>query len=369
MNHKSTNVQTLRDWLEKGEKITVLDVRRAEDYREWSVRGSINLDAYDRLKAGDSEAMAGLELPEDGPVVTVCGVGETSAVAAEQLRERGYEALTLEGGMKAWSLAWNTATVEVVGSRAEVLQVRRAGKGCLSYLISYGDEAAVIDAAVAPEVYLDLAEERGLAITHVLDTHVHADHLSRSKRLAKLSGADLHMPADSQVSYHFAPISNGEALKIGDAKLEALSSPGHTPESTSYLLDGAALFTGDTLFLSAVGRPDLGADPEAAREKARALYRSLRRLLELPPATLVLPGHTSEPPAFDGRPITDTMDAVHARMEVLDESEERFVERVAGGVSEPPENHERIVSLNRAGELPDEDPTELEGGANRCAAG
>lgn len=275
--------------------------------------------------------------------------------------------------MQAFSLAWNTAEVEVPGSSAEVLQVRRAGKGCLSYMISSrgdaGTEAAVIDAAVDPEVYLQLAEERDLTISKVLDTHVHADHLSRSRKLAELAGAQMYMTADAPVSYPFVSLADDDTIGIGESSLEVISTPGHTPESASYLLDGAAIFTGDTLFLSAVGRPDLGADAEAAREKARALHGSLRRLLELPPDTLVLPGHTSEPPAFDGRPVTEALGVVHAQTEVLDEPEERFVEQVAGKGSETPENHERIVSLNRSGELPEGDPTELEGGANRCAAG
>lgn len=255
------------------------------------------------------------------------------------------------------------------GSSAQVLQVRRAGKGCLSYMIYSGGEASVIDAAVDPEVYLQLAEERGLTISKVLDTHVHADHLSRSRKLAELAGAQMYMPSGSPVSYPFTPLADGDTLEVGESSLEVISTPGRTPESASYLLDGAALFTGDTLFLSAVGRPDLGVDTQAAREKARALHASLQRLLGLPPDTLVLPGHTSEPPAFDRRPVTEALGVVHAQTDVLDEPEESFVERVAGKGSEAPENHERIVSFNRTGELPDEDPTELEGGANRCAAG
>ena len=98
--------------------MTVVDVRHAEEHAEWAVPGSVNFDAYDKLKAGDTDAMEGLDVPEDGPVVTVCGVGKSSAVAAEQLRERGYEALTLEGGMKAWSLAWNSAELPLDGTEA-----------------------------------------------------------------------------------------------------------------------------------------------------------------------------------------------------------------------------------------------------------
>jgi glyoxylase-like metal-dependent hydrolase (beta-lactamase superfamily II) len=214
-----------------------------------------------------------------------------------------------------------------------------------------------------------LAEEHGWRITRVLDTHVHADHLSRIRRLAELVGATLHMPEGTPVSYQFSDLADGDVLEVGSAKLEAVRTPGHTPESTSYLLDGRALFTGDTLFLSAVGRPDLDATPEVARHRARELYRSLRRLLALDPETLVLPGHTGEPVAFDGEPICAHLSGVRGSIRILKEDEDAFVEQIADHGTPTPSNFERIVQLNRAGESPDGDPTELEAGANRCAAG
>ncbi|MBA2533772.1 MAG: MBL fold metallo-hydrolase [Rubrobacter sp.] len=374
MDRESIDAKTLREWLESGEEVTVVDVRREDDYSEWSVPGSVNLAAHDQLKAGDPGAMEGLDVPRDRPVVTVCGAGRSSAVAAEQLRKRGFDALTLEGGMKSWSLAWNTAEVELPGTEARVIQVRRTGKGCLSYLIGSGGEATVVDAAVDPGVYLGLAEERGWRISRVLDTHVHADHLSRSGMLADLSGATLHMPGRAPVSYPFSPLGEGDETRIGAAMLRALRTPGHTAESTSYLLDGrgpqgGALFTGDTLFLAAVGRPDLEASLEGAREKARALHGSLRRVLALDGGTLVLPGHTSEPVPFDGEPVAAPLSEVRDSVPLLGEDEEVFVEQLAGRASPTPENYEQIVALNRSGEQMDGDPTELEAGTNRCAAG
>ena len=214
-----------------------------------------------------------------------------------------------------------------------------------------------------------MAEGRGWRIARVLDTHVHADHLSRSRRLADLTGATLHMPVGAPVSYPFSAFGDGDALAIGSSRLEAVRTPGHTPESTSYLLDGQALFTGDTLFLSAVGRPDLDATPEGSRDRARELYRSLRRLLALEPETLVLPGHTGEPVAFDGEPVAAPLFEVREVIPVLSETEDAFVEKISGRVSPPPSNFERIAELNRAGEVPEGDPTDLEAGANRCAAG
>src|SRR5215204_7669732 len=96
------DAKTLRDMLERGERVTVVDVRKWEAHAEGSIPGSVNFDAYDALHAGDERAMEGLELPEGARVVTVCTRGHSSAVAAEQLRRQGYEAYCLEGGLEAW---------------------------------------------------------------------------------------------------------------------------------------------------------------------------------------------------------------------------------------------------------------------------
>jgi glyoxylase-like metal-dependent hydrolase (beta-lactamase superfamily II) len=285
----------------------------------------------------------------------------------EQLRARGYDARLLTGGMKAWSLAWNSAEVPVPGTAATVIQVRRTGKGCLSYLIGNTDEAVVIDAALPPAVYQDLAAKHSWIITRVLDTHVHADHLSRSRLLAEQTGATLEMPEQDRVSYPFTPIRDGETLSMSFSRLTPMRTPGHTLESTSYLLDDRALFTGDTLFLAGVGRPDLEASPEQAQERARLLYASLARLRALPPETIILPGHTSEPAPFDGQPISATLAEIIGRVPMLGLEEDAFVEAIMARVPPTPPNHAEIVALNEAGTMPEGDPTDLEAGANRCA--
>jgi rhodanese-related sulfurtransferase len=96
------DARTLRDMLQRGERVTLVDVRKREQHEAQSIPGSINFDAYDALHAGDERAMEGLELPEGERVVTYCNRGASGAVAAEQLRQRGYEAYSLEGGLEAW---------------------------------------------------------------------------------------------------------------------------------------------------------------------------------------------------------------------------------------------------------------------------
>lgn len=367
MTQTTIDVKTLRDLLEQQQPVTVLDIRRAEDRAEWAIPGSLHVAAYDALKANDPNALAGVHLPADRPVVTICGAGVTSLIAAEQLRARGFEAFSLAGGMKAWSLAWNSAEVPVPGTQAQIIQVRRTGKGCLSYLIGSQGSAAVIDAALEPEIYLDLARRYGWSIMAVLETHIHADHLSRARRLAEQSGATLYLPDQERAAFSFSPLRDGAVLNIGPAQLVALHTPGHTLESTSYLLDGRVLFTGDTLFLAGVGRPDLKANPTEARQRAHLLYRSLQRLLTLAPETLILPGHTGEPIAFDSQPVAASLAQVRERVELLAVPEDAFVEALLARIPPTPPNHHQIVTLNESGAMFEGDPTDLEAGANRCA--
>ncbi len=360
-------VETLRTWLEERRPVTVLDVRPMAERAEWAIPGSIHVDAYDTLKAHDPAALADVGIPSDVPVVTVCGAGKTSLVAAQQLQARGIEALSLEGGMKAWSLAWNIAEVPVAGDTVHVFQVRRTGKGCLSYLIGAGEEAMVIDASLDPQVYLDLARSHGWQITSVFDTHIHADHLSRSRQLAQMSGAMLFLPDQQRVSFPFTTMRDGDTLATPHLMLTALSTPGHTPESTCYLLNNTILFTGDTLFPTSIGRPDLHADEQEARARSSLLYHSLHKLLALPSETLVLPGHASQPVPFDGKQVGARLAEIDEQVGILHTTQTVFVETLLRLLPPTPPNYERITRLNEAGKVPDGDVTELEAGANRCA--
>jgi glyoxylase-like metal-dependent hydrolase (beta-lactamase superfamily II)/rhodanese-related sulfurtransferase len=360
------DAETLRSWLKSGKPVTLLDVRAAADRATWSIPGSLHVDAYAELKAHNPHALDGISLPVDVPVVTICNVGHVSQIASEQLQARGIEARSLEGGMSAWSLSWNTAEVPVSGNTAKVIQFRRVGKGCLSYLIGSEKEAAVIDASLDSEVYLKVAQSQGRSITAVLDTHIHADHLSRSRLLAERAGAKLYLPDQKRVTYPFTALKDGTTIQVGTAFINALKTPGHTPESMGYLLDRQALFTGDTLFLQGVGRPDLHANVEEARRNAHLLYRSLRHMLAMPSHTLVLPGHTSAPAPFDKIPLTTQIGDLRKNVELLRLPESEFVETLVARVPPVPPNHERIIELNEAGRLI-ENPIELEAGANNCA--
>ena len=360
------DADTLRDWLDAHKPVTVLDIRTDDDYVQWAIPGSVHINAYESLRNGQVGALAKANLPQDRPVVIICNAGRVSRTAAALLAERGFDARWLAGGMKAWTLAWNTSRVPVDDPSIDIIQVRRTGKGCLSYVLGSDEQAAVVDPSVSTEVYLAIARERGWSIRFVLETHVHADHVSRARALAQRVGATLLMPKQERVTFAFKPLADEDVVSMGKASLTALHTPGHTNESMCFLLNGSVLFTGDTLFTNGVGRPDLhAADVDATRRRAASLYASLNRLRRLSPKLVVLPAHTSEPTAFDGRAVAAPLKEIDAWLNGWLTSESTFVDRVTSHVPTPP-NFARIVSLNESGELPD-DTTELEAGANRCA--
>ena len=234
-------------------------------------------------------------------------------------------------------------------------QVLHEDLGCASYLIADGGEAAVIDPKWDVEDYLALADEHGFAITHILETHNHADHVSGKGRLQKATGAQVRVPAAAGVAFEHEPMADGDSVTVGDVTISALATPGHRPEHTAYVISDAArggeaglVVTGDSLFVGDVARPDLAVEP---KEGARELYASLHRLLELDDFAEAWPGHIggslcggagmSEKPGT-----TIGFERRFNRLLRL-EGEQEFVNELTGHLAAQPPNFKRIVELNR----------------------
>lgn len=365
MDPKEIDTHTLREWLDQGKKVNVLDIRPSHERAEWHIPGSIHVAAYDELKKNNPDALKSVDFDKSIPVVTVCARGKTSLIAADLLENKGYAAYSLQGGMKAWSLSWNTAAISF--DHFEIIQFRRTGKGCLSYLIVSDQEAMVIDASLPVMVYQELLDQRGLKLRFVADTHIHADHLSRTKELAEMYGLKPSIPSNDQLKYPFIAVSDGLGFSIGRIRVAAIHTPGHTLESTSYLIENKVLLTGDTLFTNGVGRPDLKASREEAGKKATQLFHSIQKLTGLDHSIIVMPGHTSQPVAFNNQPIQSTLHKVVENTPLLKESEQEFVQSLLKRIPNPPENYLKIVEKNISGDFTDVNPIDLEAGANRCA--
>jgi len=304
-------------------------------------------------------------LPRDRPLITLCHSGNRSLEAARFLQQSGIPAQSMRGGIAAWSRVYDVATVPM-GEDGDVVQFQRLGKGCLSYMVTAGGEAAVIDPSWQAAQYLDAATARGTRIRAVMDTHLHADHVSGARRLAEESGATLYLnPADGFAFPGFAAVSEGFTVRVGPLVLTALAAPGHTAGSVAWDIGGQALLTGDTLFLESIGRPDLHGQAEAF---AHDLYDTLQRLAVLPENLLILPGHWPEDarPVY-GRPHADRLGPIRARLRFDSEDEETFAARVSR-VSERPPNMTAILDINRNGTPASESEAGgLEEGPNRCA--
>ncbi len=355
----------LRTMLENKEPVVVLDVRPQEQREEWQIPSSIYLDAHKRLNASDFTVLDEIEIPDNTKVITVCAAGRTSQVAANELRKKGIEAYSLKDGMKGWSLAWNKAHHSY--DDFELWQIRRTGKGCLSYIIASDKEAIIIDASLPVEVYAQLVIEHKLSIKYIIETHIHADHLSRSKELAEYFNAPLYLPVPNKVQFDYHPIKSDTVFTVGSVILRSIPAPGHTLESFSFYIDNKILITGDTLFTNGVGRPDLKSTEEESREKAKLLYQSLQNLLSLPDDVIILPAHTSKPVEFDNKLVQTTIGEAKKNIAMLKNNEEDFINSLLQKIPATPPNFLSIVEKNIIGNYEGVNPVDLEAGANRCA--
>ncbi|OQP60080.1 hypothetical protein A3860_34685 [Niastella vici] len=361
----TVDAETLRTWLENNEPVFVLDIRPPSQREEWQIPGSHYLDAYKRLNEGDMSVLDEIEIPDNAKVVTVCAAGRTSQIASDALNEKGFDAVSLEGGMKAWSKAWNVAHKQFPDF--EILQVRRTGKGCLSYIIFSNNEAIIIDASLPEEVYEELIHQHELSVKYVIETHIHADHLSRSKQVADFFKTPLFLPIPNKVQFGHKPVTEDTSFTVGAVTLKSLATPGHTLESYSYYIENNILVTGDTLFTNGVGRPDLKADPEQSRIKAGLLYHSLIKIASLPDNVLIFPAHTNKPVEFDGMLISSTIGEAKKNIPLLNSSENDFINALLAKIPPTPANYLSIVEKNLTGIFSELDSADLEAGANRCA--
>ncbi len=349
----------------------VLDIRESQSHSDWRIPGSINLPVIGAIRKGDATSLhaGAARLPKDRFTVVVCNQGRSSLKAAAALEPLGFDVASLRGGMRAWSTAHTEAPIHLASMpEAIFIQVRRNGKGCLSYLLGSGGEAIVVDPSLDAEVYLDLARRHKLTIKTVLETHVHADHVSRARALAAATGAELSLPPNRRVTFKYRAVPDAALLRAGRLELRAIATPGHTGESTSYLVAGEALLSGDTIFVDTVGRPDLEKGDAGAEAGAKLLHGSLhKKILTLPDELRVYPAHSGSDIGFDGVPIAARLGDLRA-LPLLKLAEPAFVKRTLAGLGAKPPGSEAIIAVNEGKQdLGDTDPIELEAGPNRCA--
>jgi glyoxylase-like metal-dependent hydrolase (beta-lactamase superfamily II) len=354
------STQELVSRLDVDESLYMIDVREPDEVADWQIPGVHNIPLGTLERATS-------EVPEDRSLVVVCAKGARAQQGAEILAEHGIASAVLNGGMAAWAATYDVVAGEFGG--ATVIQVRRRGKGCLSYVVGAGERCVVIDPSLDVAQYESVAAAHGWSITHVLDTHLHADHLSGARDLARRSGAQLLLSPSDPFHFDFEPLTDGRRIELADQvelTVSAVSVPGHTEGSTMYQLGTSAIFTGDTLFLESVGRPDLA---DRADIFAHNLYRSLHeRVLPLADSTMVFPAHYGT--AVDvtaGEFVARRLGELRTTLPALVLSEDDFVAWAIANVKDRPPNYQRIVRINAGLEAMTNDAAEVELGPNRCA--
>ncbi len=238
------------------------------------------------------------------------------------------------------------------------------GLGCASYLVACESAgvAAVIDPDRDIQKYLATAQSRGLQITHIIETHLHADHVSGNSDLAEQTGAAIYVHEAAQAEFAHKTLTGGDVIALGNVRLQVVHTPGHTPESITLLVADTTrseapwmALTGDTLFVGDVGRPDL-VGIEAARDLAGHMHETIQnRLLPLDDGVLVLPGHGAG--SLCGKSIGSVLTSTigyerHNNPALAPRAKDEFVDYATSALPEQPGNHKRIKQINRRGSRP-----------------
>jgi len=241
------------------------------------------------------------------------------------------------------------------------MEIKQLYTGCLSeaaYFISSDGEAAVIDPLRDVDAYLKMAEENGVKIKYIFETHFHADFVSGHLELSGKTGAPIIYGPDTEASFKVHVAKDGEEFMVGKLKIKVLHTPGHTLESTCYLLHDEAgapycLFTGDTLFVGDVGRPDLFSGNLSKEDLAGMMYETLQHKIKpLNDNIIVYPAHG--PGSSCGKALgPETFSTIGTQKAnnyaMQDMTKEEFIKTVTSGLSAPPSYFPVNARINKEG--------------------
>jgi glyoxylase-like metal-dependent hydrolase (beta-lactamase superfamily II) len=371
-------VEELARRLDDGERLQLLDVRAPDRVAVARVALGRALDfrAMPNSTLFALPSLDALGLDPARPVAVICGHGNSSKQTTAFLRERGYQAFSVAGGMAAWETVYVARRLVPTSSLASIVQVDRVGKGALSYLLVSDGDAVVVDPGRHVDRYDALLTELGATPAAVVDTHMHADYLSGARVAAQRWQVPYFLHADDAVSpydgtpgrFAYQSLNDGDTIAFGRAALRAVHVPGHTLGSIALLADDGLVLSGDFLFVQSVGRPDLGGQAEGW---AKLLWHSLERARrEWPGDLLVLPAHyAGESERRADRAVAARFDVIAAtNVAAAIQDERAFLQWIVDHETAPPAAY-RTIKLANLGlvDVSDADAEMLESGPNQCA--
>ena len=296
MSLQPYSAKDLFDFLTNQDDMLVLDVRNEDDFNRFNVEGPfpfdmVNVPYFDFMEEEDASVQ---KVSREKPVKVVCAKEGSAQYVGEILVNNGFEDVAyLSGGIKTWGNLLAPKRINLGSEPYALFQFIRPGKASCSYGLIYKGEMVVFDPSRNFEFYESVAISQNAKIVKTFETHLQADYISGSKQIANETGADIfaHEGDFKDATFKYSTINDGEIYTIGEngPEIKVLHSPGHTPGSTSYIIDDKYLISGDTVFIQSVGRPDLGGKAEAWSEM---LFDTLtNKIMDLSGDLNVLPGH------------------------------------------------------------------------------
>src|SRR2546421_3041523 len=368
----------LAERLDRGEPLQVLDVRAPDKLARNRIVFGPELE-FHALPNSKILALADnrdLQLDASRPVAVICGHGNSSKQTTAFLRERGYEAYSVAGGMAAWEAVYVARRLSPTPSLSHVVQLDRVGKGAIRYVHVSDGDSVVVDPGRHIERYDALLTELRATPAAVVDTHLHADYLSGARAAAARWQIPYFLHPDDAVSPYdgtpgrlaYQPLRDGDTIAFGHATLRIAHVPGHTLGSIALIADEGLVLTGDFLFVQSVGRPDLAGQTESW---AKLLWHSLERARQSWPGDLlVLPAHyASELERRADRAIAARFDVIAATNAAATIQDERaFLRWITEHTTSFPDAYRAIKESNLGlADLSDAEAEMLESGPNQCA--
>ena len=379
MELQSYRAEELFEWVTAdGHDFTLLDVRNNEEFGRFKVEGPqlskmINVPYIEFIEL-EAESVAKVLVPKDERIRIVCAKEGSAKFVGEILVENGWtDVRYLEGGIKTWG---NMLAPKLIASQAgyKLYQFIRPAKASCSYGLIYENEMVVFDPSRNIDFYQSFASENGCKLVKTFETHLQADYISGSQQISANTGAQIigHENDFQGAAFEYKAVDDQEVFSFsnGGPEIKAIHMPGHTPGSTSYLIENQYLVSGDMVFILSIGRPDLGGKAE---EWAKLLYNTLKtKIAELNDDLIILPGHYLEWSEANPEQIfIDTLGSIKQKNSDIYgiQEEAEFVNFIKNNMRKQPDEYAEIRKVN-AGllDVDDEDQEVMDLGKNECAA-